>query len=234
MKEPNYNRKGKEKKQRSKKEEAPKMEIRKYDANILAKVKRDGDKFSLNDLWNIAGAPDAKRPNDWKATQQGSEFIKSVCKILNADENGIIKSKRGKGGGTYGVRSVALEYAQYLDADLAVLVNEVFFQRLEEEKNPDLIGQRYLKAYQKKGKSADWTAERLKSIGTRNNFTKTLAAHGVTGEGFRDCTNAIYEPLYGGTANVIRAKKGLVKGQKIPYLIYVHLLLLLKKYLQVY
>ncbi len=67
--------------------------------------------------------------------------------ILNAAQNGIIKSKRGKGGGTYGIRQVALEYAKYLDADLAVIVNEVFFQRIEEEKNPDLIGQRYIKAY---------------------------------------------------------------------------------------
>jgi hypothetical protein len=192
-----------------------KAEIKKYDANILENIGRDGDFYSLNDLWVIAGSPDAKRPNDWKNTQQGSDFIVSACRFLNAAQNGIIKSKRGKGGGTYGIRQVALEYAKYLDADLAVIVNEVFFQRIEEEKNPDLIGQRYIKAYEKRGKSADWTAERLKSIGTRNMFTRTLAAHGVSGDGFRNCTNAIYEPLYGGTTNVIRAKKGLSKNQSI-------------------
>nr|DAZ44044.1 MAG TPA: DNA-damage-inducible protein D [Caudoviricetes sp.] len=215
MKQEDYNRKGREKKQKSKKEESPKMEIRKYDANILARVRRDGDKFSLNDLWIIAGCPKNKMPYEWTRLPQAIEYFGSVIKILNTEKSRILKTKRGKNGGTYGIRQIALEYAQYLDTDLGVLVNEVFFERVEEEKNPDLIGQRYLKAYQKKGKSADWTAQRLKSIGTRNTFTRTLAAHGVVGEGFRDCTNAVYEPLYGGTANVIRMKKGLEKSQSI-------------------
>lgn len=90
-----------------------KAEIKKYDANILENIGRDGDFYSLNDLWVIAGSPDAKRPNDWKNTQQGSDFIVSACRFLNAAQNGIIKSKRGKGGGTYGIRQVALEYAKY-------------------------------------------------------------------------------------------------------------------------
>ena len=84
------------------------------------------------------------------------EFFQSAEKFLNVGKSHIIKTKRGKGGGTYGVKQVALEYAQYLDPDLAVLVNEVFFQRIEEEKNPDLIAQRYFKAYQRKGKSNEW------------------------------------------------------------------------------
>ena len=37
----------------------------------------------------------------------------------------------------------------------------------------------------------------------------------MTGEGYRNCTNAIYEPLYGGTASVVREKKGLIKGQSV-------------------
>lgn len=128
-----------------------KNEVRKYEANVLENVGRDGEMYSLNDLWVIAGSPKNKNPYEWQRLPTSEEFISSACKILNTEKSRIIKSKRGKGGGTYGVRQVALEYAQYLDADLAVLVNEVFFQRLEEENNPDLIGQRYLKAYQKKG-----------------------------------------------------------------------------------
>lgn len=215
MKEPNYNRKGKEKKQKSKKDEAPKMEICKYDANILESIGKDGDLLSLTDLWKAAGSPTSKDPAQWLRQDVTQQLLETASGILNMCQTHIIKTKRGKSGGSYSHKSIALAYAKYLDPALHVLVNEVFFQRLAEEKNPDLIGQRYLKAYQKKGKSADWTAQRLKSIGTRNTFTKTLAAHGVTGEGFRDCTNAVYEPLYGGTANVIRMKKGLEKNQSI-------------------
>ena len=118
----------------------------------------------------------------------------------------IIRTKRGKGGGTYGVKQVALEYAQYLDADLAVVVNEVFFQRIEEERNPELIGKRYIDAYKRRGKSDDWIATRL----TRNLFTDTLKSHKVIGLGYRNCTNAIYRPLFGGNASLIREKKNIV------------------------
>lgn len=186
-----------------------KNEVRKYEANVLDNIGRDGEMYSLNDLWMIAGSPDTKRPNDWQNTQQGEDFIRSACKILNATKNGIIKSKRGKGGGTYGVKQVALEYAQYLDADLAVLVNEVFFQRIEEEKNPDLIGKRYIEAYKRREKDSKWIAARLQGIDTRNAFTETLKAHDVTGKGYGKCTDAIYKPLYGCTAKGIRAKKSL-------------------------
>lgn len=215
MKQEDYSGKGREKKQKSKKEESPKMEIRKYDANILDNIGRDGDLLSITDLWKAAGSPENKRPIDWKEKESTKEYIETLAITFSSAEKALLKTKRGRGAGTYAHKSIALTYAKYLDPALHILVNEVFFERVEEEKNPDLIGQRYLKAYQKKGKSADWTAQRLKSIGTRNTFTKTLAAHGVAGEGFRDCTNAVYEPLYGGTANVIRIKKGLEKSQSI-------------------
>lgn len=93
-----------------------KNELAKYDANILEKIGRDEDKFSLNDLWVIAGSPEDKRPYDWKDLKQTKEFMSSICNVLNTDKNGIIKTKRGKGGGTYGIKHVVLEYAQYLDS----------------------------------------------------------------------------------------------------------------------
>ena len=192
-----------------------KAEIKKYDANVLDTIGKDGDLLSLTDLWKIAGSPKSKNPNDWLRQDIESELVNTVSGILNTVSNRIIKTKRGKLGGSYAHRQIALAYAKYLDPALHVLVNEVFFQRIEEEKNPDLIGQRYIKAYKKRGKDNKWISERLKSIDSRNEFTKTLAAHGVTGEGYRNCTNAIYEPLYGGTASVVREKKGLIKGQSV-------------------
>ena len=184
-----------------------KNEVRKYEANVLENIGRDGEMYSLNDLWAIAGSPKNKNPYEWQRLPTSEEFISSACKILNTGKSRIIKSKRGKGGGTYGVKQVALEYAQYLDTDLAVLVNEVFLQRLEEEKNPDLIGKRYIEAYKRRGKSDEWIATRLKGIQTRNLFTDTLKSHEVIGLGYRNCTNAIYRPLFGGNASVIRKKK---------------------------
>lgn len=121
----------------------------------------------------------------------------------------IIKSRRGKSGGSYAHKNIALAYAKYLDPALHVLVNEVFFQRLEEEKNPELIGKRYIEAYKKRGKSREWIAARLQGIDTRNAFTETLKSHNVTGKGYGRCTDAIYKPLNGCNAKGIRVKKSL-------------------------
>lgn len=182
---------------------------------VLANIACENDLVSLTDLWKGCGSDPQKTPAKWQETEQAKSFIKAACKLLNIAKNDIIKSRRGKGGGTYAHRQIGSEYAQYLNPEYGVIVNEVFFQRVEEEKNPDLIGKRYIDTYIKKGKSKEWISQRLKSIDSRNGFTKTLYAHGVTGEGFRNCTNAIYEPLYGGTAAVVREKKGLAKGQSV-------------------
>jgi len=72
--------------------------------------------------------------------------------ILKGKKSNLIKIKRGKGGGTWSHKTIALRYAQYLSASLASIVNQVFFQRIEEEKNPDLIVDRAITVYKKHGK----------------------------------------------------------------------------------
>ncbi|MBK5722383.1 KilA-N domain-containing protein [Dysgonomonas sp. Marseille-P4677] len=172
---------------------------------------------SLNGLWEYAGKPENKDPRQWSRLPETESFIGSVCRFLNVEKSHIIKSKRGKGGGTRGVQQIVLEYAKYLDTDLSVLVNEVFFQRVEEEKNPDLIGERYINAYRKRGKSDKWIKARLDGKIKRKEFTACLANHGVESPlGFKKCTNAIYEPLYGeGGTSLIREKKNLPDTAKI-------------------
>jgi hypothetical protein len=132
-------------------------------------------------------------------------------------DNQVVTVKRGgnTGGGTYAHKNLALAYAKYLDPRLHVLVNELFFQRMEEEKNPDLITDRAIRTYKKHGKSDPWISNRLLSKARRNEFTGVLAQHGVRGEGYKNCTNAIYSHLYGGTTAVIREKKGLTAKDNI-------------------
>lgn len=189
--------------------------IKKYDANILNSIGRDKEMLSLTDLWKAAGSDPQKAPAKWKETEGAKGFIAATLRFLNIAKNDIMKTRRGKSGGSYAHIQIALEYAQYLDSELAVVVNENFIQRLEEEKNPDLIVDRYVATYKRKGKSDEWIAKRLKGKVRRNEFTSCLAAHGVEKDGFRNCTNAIYNPLFGGTTAVIRAKKNLPKSVSI-------------------
>lgn len=184
--------------------------------SILGNVRSDNEMLSLTDLWKAAGSPNKKDPYYWIQRDSTSELIDAICGILNSPKVGVLKSKRGKsGGGTWAHKNLALAYAKWLDPKLHVLINEIFFQRMEEEKNPDLIADRYIKAYKKRGKDEKWIQERFEGKVVRNTFTSTLAKHGVKQDGFRQCTNAIYFPLFGGKTDVIRQKKNLPEKANI-------------------
>lgn len=178
--------------------------------DFLTRINFDADMVSLTDLWKEAGSPKNKEPKFWLRQDYTLELIETLSATLNVISNHLLKIKRGKGGGTYAHKSIALAYAKYLDARLHVLVNEVFFQRIEEEKNPDLIVDRAIDTYKRKGKSDTWITKRIKGKAKRNEFTSCLSRHGVDSpEGFKKCTNAVYKPLYGGSTAIVRKKKNL-------------------------
>jgi len=171
----------------------------------------DNDMLNLTGLWKQAGSPKNKRPIDWYKIESTSQLIEAVSVMFQSGQKPLWSTRRGGNNpGTYAHKSIALAYAKYLDAKLHVLVNEVFFQRVEEEKNPDLIVDRAVNTYKRRGKSDIWIQKRIGGKLKRNSFTSCLAQHGVKSpKGFKRCTNAIYEPLYGGGAALVREKKSL-------------------------
>lgn len=191
-------------------------EIIKFNSVTLKAISKDGKMYSLNDLWRMMGSPKSMEPRFWQRLPETERYFESETKSLNVRKSHIIKSKRGKGGGTYATQRVFIEYARYLNKDLAVQINEVFLQELKAQANPDLYIDKYRAAYKRKGKSNDWIDKRIKSIGTRNELTHTLSQHGVkTSEGFRKCTNASYEGLLGCKAPALREALGITKKQSI-------------------
>lgn len=91
-------------------------------------VREVDDFISLNIFHEIAGSPPEQTPGDWKALPATDRFIKQVAKELNTEKSGILKSKRGKGGGTWGHWKIALAYAAYLDEALYSEILEVYKQ----------------------------------------------------------------------------------------------------------
>jgi len=179
-------------------------------SEMLMKVHQEGEMISLTDLWKEAGSPENKRPVIWERQDSTKQLIDVLGSMVQSDLKSLWKTKRGgTDSGTYAHKSIALAYAKYLDPKLHILVNQVFFERIEEEKNPDLIIDRAIYTYKKKGKDDKWIGARMNSKIKRNAFTSCLAGHGVTKDGFRNCTNAVYNGLYGGTSTVVREKKGL-------------------------
>jgi len=165
--------------------------------------------INLNDLWRAAGSPQNQDPRQWIRSAQASRLIEA----LNVGNSHVIKTTRGKSGGTWGCYDLALTYASYLSPKLQIWINRVVKERFEEERNPELglsrSRERAIASWKRQGKSDEWIASRLKGMDTRSYLTGALKEHGVSGIGYASCTNSIYQPILGGTAKEIREQKGL-------------------------
>ena len=124
----------------------------------------------------------------------------------------ILKTVRGRGGGTWGHWQIALAYAKYLDHNLHIQVNEWARRYVEEEIEPEKGVDRAIKNWKRQGKSDKWIQTRLENKQVRHQLTSTLQKHGVSQPfQYANCTNAINKQVLGGTAQQLKEKKGLAK-----------------------
>lgn len=166
-------------------------------------------RVSLTDLWKSGGAHHKKDPGSWRRNKSNKGFIAHISNTPNLGGLEVLATKSGKGGGTYAHRQIALSYAKSLSHKLHAFVNEVFFDRVKEEANPELIVERAIKNFRRKGLSDAQISARIQGVQARNKLTEICGQRGVRDVGFRDITNAIYVPLMGGTAVQVRKALGL-------------------------
>jgi phage anti-repressor protein len=183
-------------------------------------IEADGDFISLNRLWEMAGVPKNQNPHEWTRLPQTIKLISQVLTEQGFQDNTgfsrIIKTKRGKGGGTLAHWKLALDYAGYLSPALKSQFYDWIRERVEEESNPDLAykrgRERAIKQWQKQGRSQEWIQERIDGTENRLQFTDTLKKHGVSKSyEYAACTNEIYKPLLGGTAKEIKQHRSITK-----------------------
>jgi hypothetical protein len=171
---------------------------------------------SLTAMWRAAGEGNRYRnPTEW-TRKEGKAVIASISRELDTPQERIVKTRKGGkggGGGTWAHRRIALAYGAYLNPDLHALILKWAEERMEEEANPDLAYQRgrerAVEGYKRRGWSEERIAQRLQGIDTRKAFTDKLQQHGVEGQGYRECTDAIYDGVLGGTAKELRQQRSL-------------------------
>lgn len=139
----------------------------------------------------------------------GLDFIEFVEAAQSEKRNAapVYKLQRGRNGGVFAHWQIALAYAKYLSPELHMQVNEVYARF----KTGDVTLAAEI-ADKAKPTDAAWLAKRVQSTVARNELTSTLAAHGVAGKGFADCTNAIYKNVLGGKKSEVCAARGLRKS----------------------
>lgn len=180
-------------------------------------VELDQQFVSLNKLWEMASSPEEQRPSDWLHLPSTNKLVSQMLieqGFQNTEKSRIIKTKRGKGGGTLAHWKLALDYAGYLSPALKSQFYDWVKERIEEDASPELAykrgRERATTGWEKRGHGKQWIQQRIEGMETRARFTDTLKEHGVNApHEYAICTNEIYKPLLGGTAKEVKQQRGI-------------------------
>ncbi|WP_432444518.1 KilA-N domain-containing protein [Sporomusa sphaeroides] len=66
-----------------------------------------GQKVNLTNLWKASGKDVSYQPYNW-IRKSGSEFIQVVTKELNTEPQSVLSTTRGRTGGTWAHKQIAL------------------------------------------------------------------------------------------------------------------------------
>ena len=66
-------------------------EIIKFNAITLKAIGRDGEMYSLNDLWKMLGSPSGRDPRHWSSLVETVRYLESECKSSNVGKSDIWK-----------------------------------------------------------------------------------------------------------------------------------------------
>jgi KilA-N domain len=174
--------------------------------------------LSLADIWRASGHTKRKKPREWLDLATTRERIAKAYPIVTghrgpypiADQRAVLRLRSGTDLSPFAHPLVAIDYAAFLSPGLAVEINATYLR----VKSGDAILADEILA--KANEDANrWAGTRAMSRATRLKFTGTLKAHGVGGYGYADCTDAVYQKLFDGTAKTLKKNRGLAKNDNL-------------------
>jgi len=89
-----------------------------------------GDMLCLTDMWKAAEKPAGIEPAEWQRSADGARFIEFVAENQNMGISHVIKSKSGKGGGTWAHWQIAFAYAKKLSPEFHMWVNQAAREKM--------------------------------------------------------------------------------------------------------
>ena len=186
-------------------------------------VRQDSGNICLNDLWERAGKPENQRARDWHRSKRAQALENALqARIVEKfhkppkDVDGSTYYSVGRGGGalTFAHPVLALDYAEYVNADIGVEVREIFLRyRAEDISLANDILDRIAEQIQED----EFRVQNRSEITVRNTeLAQQGAKAGCTEYDYAELHNAGYRGLYNGleVADIHKLKK-LTKSQKI-------------------
>lgn len=90
--------------------------------------------MNLTNLHKAAGGTNGTRPSHWLELQSTQDFIEAVKESVGFSD--IMKTTKGRYGGTFGHWQIALAYAKYLSPEFHIAANKIIKRYIEEEIDP--------------------------------------------------------------------------------------------------
>jgi len=165
-------------------------------------------------MWNSTGKVNHKKPSLWFQKRSTKELIEKIEEKGIGRKSDLLKTTKGRYGGTFAHWQIASAYAKYLSADLHIEFNKYIKTYIVEEAYPEkgIVRniENYKKKYKRLGKSDEWINTRLIGITQRNDFTSTIGKiKNLGNHGYGMITDDINLMILGETAKNIKKKTGV-------------------------
>lgn len=93
--------------------------------NVHLLIDVESERVNLTSMWRASGAPESKRPANWKQTEQAREFLAELAETVIGNGYNASSAQRGgaEGGSTWEHWQAGAEYARYLSPAFAIRWN---------------------------------------------------------------------------------------------------------------
>lgn len=144
------------------------------------------------------------------------EYADVVAEANSVNSTDLKTTRRGNGGGTFLHPELAVVFARWIspafaywcDKQVATLI------RLAQEA-PARNERMRTRRMERLGASPEAIAKRNEGVSIRAGFTNRLQKAGCNQDGFRGCTRAIYQPMFGGGTDEIKKKYNLPANAQV-------------------
>ena len=186
-------------------------------------IRENSGNICLNDLWERAGKPENQRARDWHRSKRAQALEKALqARIVEKfhkpqkDVDGTTYYSVGRGGGalTYAHPVLALDYAEYVNADIGVEVREIFLRYRADDIS---LANDILDRIADQVQEDEFRVKNRSEITLRNTeLAEQGKKAGCTEYNYAELNNAGYRGLYNGLeAADIHKLKRLTKSQRI-------------------
>lgn len=163
-----------------------------------------------------AAALGKDRLDNFLASAAFTEYAAVVAKENSLNFSDLKTTRRGNGGGTFLHPELAVVFARWISPAFAYWCDKQVATLIRHAQEAPARNERLrTRRMERLGATPEAIAKRNEGVGIRAGFTNRLQKAGCNADGFRGCTRAIYQPMFGGGTEDIKKKYNLPANAQV-------------------